>query len=315
MSEDEARIPTPGTSRICVVIPCHDEESTIGRVVSRFLETLPEAEILVVDNASGDGTARCAAAAGARVIGESRVGKGFALAAGFEAARPADFYVMVDGDDTYPASQVGELLRAADDGADMVVGTRLNPETRDAFPTGHGFGNRLFVWLARLLFGIRTHDLFSGYRVLSRRFLETAPLISTGFDIEAELSVQAQVNGFRVEERAIDYRPRPAGSNSKLHTLRDGYRILRGLLTLFRDYRPIACFGWLAAMLGLASLASGWAPVDDYIRTGLVHHLPRAVLAAGLFILAALSMSLGILLASINRRSTQLAALIRKHSR
>jgi hypothetical protein len=167
----------------------------------------------------------------------------------------------------------------------------------------------------RLLFGIKTRDLFSGYRVLTRRFLDTVPIVATGFDIEAELSVQAQTHGFRVDEHPIEYRPRHPDSASKLNTFRDGTHILRGILILFRDYRPIAFFGFLAALLALASLASGWAAVDDYLRTGFVNHLPRAVLAAGLFILSALSMSLGVLLSSINRRSTELASLIRKRSR
>ena len=248
-------------------------------------------------------------------VGESRLGKGFALMAGFQLAREADFYVMVDGDDTYPASDVLELLRiAAEDGADMVVGTRLERDRPGALPPGHGLGNRLFIWLVRLLFGIRTRDLFTGYRVLTSRFLATVPLVATGFDIEAELSVQAHSHGFRVAEIPVEYRPRPAKSSSKLRTLRDGTRILSGILILFRDYRPIAFFGSLCAALLITSVWSGYAPVDDFVRTGLVHHLPRAVLAAALFVLAALALAVGVLLSSINRRSAELAALIRKRS-
>jgi glycosyltransferase involved in cell wall biosynthesis len=299
--------------RVVVVIPCHDEATTIGRVVEQFRSAVPDAEILVVDNASKDDTAALARAAGARVVKESRLGKGFALLAGFAAAGPADYYVMVDGDDTYPPDQVGALIEAAEkEGADMVIGTRLGRPDQDALPAGHGFGNRLFIGLVRLLFGIRTRDLFSGYRVLSRRFLETVPLIARGFDVEAELSVQAMAHGFHVVEVPVDYRARPAESHSKLRTVHDGFWILRGITILFRDYRPIAFFGWLAAGFSLAGLYSGYAPIDDYIRTGLVDHLPRAVLAAGLFILAALSSAIGVLLSSINRRSTELAALIRK---
>jgi len=305
--------PAQDSSRVTVVIPCHDEASTIGRVVARFRELLPHAEVLVVDNASRDETAQEASEAGARVVAESRLGKGFALLAGFQLARDADYYVMVDGDDTYPASDVVEMLRVArSEGADMVVGTRLESGSPGAFPPGHGLGNRIFIWIVRLLFGIRTRDLLSGFRVLSSRFLATAPLVATGFDVEAELSVQAQSHGFRVAEVPVEYRPRPSASRSKLRTLRDGARILGNIMILFRDYRPLTFFGALAAALLTASLWSGYAPVDDFVRTGLVHHLPRAVLAAALFILAALSLALGVLLSSINRRSAELAALIRK---
>jgi glycosyltransferase involved in cell wall biosynthesis len=302
-------------SRITVVIPCHDEEATIGRVVGRFREVLPGAEILVVDNASTDGTARVASEAGARVVGESRVGKGFALLTGFDAAREADYYVMVDGDDTYPAQDVAKLLDAArESGADMVVGTRLATGDATAFPPGHTFGNRFFIWVVRVLFGIRTEDLFSGYRVLTRRYVRNSPLVAEGFEVEAELSVQAYAQGFRVVEVPVEYRARPVASRSKLRTLNDGYRILRGLMIFFRDYRPMSFFGFLAGLLVVLSLLTGWAPIDDYVRTGFVDHLPRAVLAAALFIIAVLSVAIGVLLSSINRRSAELAALIRKRS-
>jgi glycosyltransferase involved in cell wall biosynthesis len=309
----ESRV--PDSSRVSVVIPCHDEAATIGRVVERFRELLPDAEVLVIDNASQDDTAAVAEEAGARVVGETRLGKGFALMTGFQLAREADYYVMVDGDDTYPASDVIELLSVAvRQGADMVVGTRLESDHSGAFRRGHGLGNRLFIWLVRLLFGIRTRDLLSGYRVLTSRFLATAPLVATGFDVEAELSVQAQSHGFRVAEVPVEYRPRPAQSRSKLRTLRDGAHILSNIMILFRDYRPLAFFGSLGALLIAASLWSGYAPVEDYLRKSFVDHVPRAVLAAALFILAALSLSLGVLLSSINRRSAALAALIRKRS-
>jgi glycosyltransferase involved in cell wall biosynthesis len=302
--------------RISVVIPCHDEEASIGRVVRDFREALPDADILVVDNDSNDDTAGAATLAGARVVHESRRGKGFALLTGFSEAAEADYYLMVDGDDTYPAHCANDLLQAAvESNADVVIGTRLDADAPDAFPRGHGLGNRLFIALVRLLFGIRTRDLFSGYRVLSRRFLETIPLVSTGFDVEAELTVQAQVHGFRVIEIPVAYRARGEDSSSKLRTYHDGFHIAREIMILFRDYRPMAFFGWFATFLLGAALWSGWLPIDDFVRTGLVHHLPRAVLAAALFILAALSLSLGVLLSSINRRAVELAALIRKRGR
>jgi len=305
--------PAPESTRVAVVIPCHDEAASIGEVVRKFQTLLPEAEVVVIDNASHDETAAIAREAGARVVSESRLGKGFALMAGFDAVRDADYYVMVDGDDTYPAEKVGELLRAAQvEGADMVVGTRLATSDPGAFPPGHGIGNRLFIWIVRLLFGIRTTDLFSGYRVLTHRFIQSTPLVATGFDVEAELSVQAQANGYRVIELPVDYRARHGASRSKLRTLHDGTRILAGIMTLFRDYRPMTFFGALAAAFAALGLWNGFAPIDDFMRTGLVHHIPRAILAASFFIMSAVAITLGVLLSSINRRSAELAALIRK---
>ncbi len=302
--------PAPVATRVVVVIPCHDEAASVGKVVADFRAALPGADVVVVDNASRDGTGDLARAAGARVVVEPRPGKGFALLAGFRAARDADYFVMVDGDDTYPAEDVHQLLAAAASGADMVVGTRLAAPEAGAFRAGHSLGNRLFIVLVRALFGVRTRDLFSGYRVLSRRFLATAPLIARGFEVEAELSLQAAAHRFATVEVPIRYRARPATSPSKLQTYRDGTRILVAILTFFRDYRPLAFFGTLALVLLALSLAGGAVVVTEFLRTGLVPRLPLAVLSAALFILAALSFTCGVLLSSINRRAAELAALI-----
>ena len=296
--------------RVAVVVPCHNEAATAGKVVRDFRAALPEAQVLVVDNASTDATAEAARQAGARVLHEPRAGKGFALLAGFREAKGADYFVMVDGDDTYPAEDVGKLLEAARAGADMVVGTRLAGAEQGAFRAGHSLGNRLFNLLVRMLFGVRTGDLFSGYRVLSRRFLETTPLIARGFEVEAELALQAVVQGYRTAEVPIRYRARPEESPSKLHTYRDGYRILMAILMFFRDYRPLKFFGLLALFLLLLSLAGGGLVIAEYLQTGLVPRLPLAVLSAALFILSALSMTCGVLLSSINRRSAEIAALM-----
>ena len=304
-AEAESRPPL-----VAVVIPCHNEAATIDKVVRDFRAALPQAQLLVVDNASTDATAETARQAGARVLREPRPGKGFALLAGFREARGADFLVMVDGDDTYPAEEAVKLLQAARDGADMVLGTRLAGAEEGAFRAGHSMGNRLFNLLVRVLFGVHTQDLFSGYRVLSRRFLETTPLIARGFEVEAELSLQAVVQGYRTAEVPIRYRARPEESPSKLHTYRDGYRILMAILMFFRDYRPLSCFGLLALFLLLLSFAGGGVVIAEYLRTGLVPRLPLAVLSAALFILSALSMTCGVLLSSINRRSAEIAALM-----
>jgi len=298
--------------RVAVVIPCHNEELTVAKVVADFRAALPAAQILVVDNASSDGTAEAARRAGAEVIREPRPGKGFALLSGFRKARAdgAAFLLMVDGDDTYPAEDAPKLIAAAKAGAEMVIGTRLADFEQGAFRSGHSLGNRLFIFLVRLLFGVKTRDLFSGYRVITRRFLEATPLIAQGFEVEAELSLQALVRHFPVTEVPVRYRARPRENPSKLHTYRDGYRILLAILTFFRDYKPMTCFGLLALFFLALSLAGGSVVIAEFLRTGLVPRLPLAVLSAALFLLAALSFACGVLLSTINRRSAEIAALI-----
>jgi glycosyltransferase involved in cell wall biosynthesis len=304
------RLPTVDPGRVAVVIPCRDEAATVGSVVSAFRAELPGSSVLVVDNASRDETARVAAAAGATVLREPRPGKGFAVLTGFRHALEADvdYVVMVDGDDTYPAAAVVDMLRMAADGTEMVIGTRLKTSEAGAFRPGHTLGNQLFILLVRLLFGVRTEDLFSGYRVLSRRLLSSIPLLAQGFEIEAELSLQAAVHRFPVAELPVAYRARPASSASKLQTYRDGLRILAAILTFFRDYKPLTCFGLLSLCFAALSLAGGSVVIADYLRTGLVPRLPLAVLSAALFLLAALSLVCGVLLTTINRRAAEIAA-------
>jgi glycosyltransferase involved in cell wall biosynthesis len=299
-------------SRVAVVIPCHNEEATVAKVVEDFRAALPRAQILVVDNASSDRTSELARAAGAEVIRETRPGKGFALLSGFRQARAEGFevFLMVDGDDTYPAEEAGRLVAGIEAGADMVIGTRLAQADEGAFRAGHSLGNLLFIWLVRLFFGIRTRDLFSGYRAISRRFLAATPLIAQGFEVEAELSVQAQVGRFPVAEVPVHYRARPAESPSKLRTYRDGTRILFAILTFFRDYKPLTFFGLLALAFLALSLAGGTVVIAEFIRSGLVPRLPLAVLSAALFLLSALTFTCGILLSSINRRASEISALL-----
>jgi glycosyltransferase involved in cell wall biosynthesis len=295
---------------IAVVIPCFNEANSIERVVADFRAALPDARIVVVDNASTDATAQVAQAAGGDVVRETRRGKGFALLAGLRRASPADIFIMVDGDDTYDASAAPQLVDRIVDGADMVIGTRLQVGNAEAFPIGHSFGNRLFVAIVRLLFGIRTQDLFSGYRAMTSRLLQQSPLIAKGFEIEAELSIQAFANHFRVDEVPVRYRPRGAESTSKLNTYRDGYRILVAILAFFRDYRPLTAFGLVAILLLVASLSAGSVVIGQYVETGQVLRIPMAIGAAALFMLSALSMTAGVLLSSINRRAEELRSLI-----
>ena len=308
--ELDVAVPAAPRADVAVVIPCYNEAATVGKVVADFRRSLPGARILVVDNASSDGTAAAARAAGARVVVESRRGKGHALLRGFDAVRDAASVVMVDGDDTYPAEEVGALLAAVDGGADVAIGTRLHVIDEGAFPARHNFGNKVFRTLVRVLFGARTEDLFSGYRVLSRRFLDVSPLIAQGFEIETELSLQALARGFVVAEVPVQYRARPAGSTSKLSTWRDGYRILLALVAFFRDYRPLVFFGILSGVCVALSLAAGGLVVSQFVETGRVLRVPLAVLSVGLALLGAVALVGGLLLSTVNRRAAELAVLL-----
>lgn len=295
---------------VAVIIPCRNEARSIAKVVGDFRRALPKASIIVVDNASTDDTASIAREAGATVLRESRPGKGYAVVRGFREARNADFVVIVDGDDTYPAESVGDLLDGLRNGADMAIGTRLRSYDDKAYRPGHTFGNRLFIALVRFLFGVRTTDLLSGYRAFTQRFLMLSPMIAQGFELEAELSMQALAGGFLVTEVPVHYRARGEGSTSKLSTLRDGYRILLALLAFFRDFRPLTCFGGAALALFLCSGYAGTLVIDEYLRTGMVYRMPTAVLSVGLGLLGAISLIGGLLLSSVNRRARELAALL-----
>jgi len=299
-----------GQARVAIVIPAFNEALTIAKVVHDFRSVLPAARLVVVDNASTDGTGRLAEEAGAEVVRETRQGKGFALLAGLRYAAPADIFVMVDGDGTYPAASAPALIGRIQDGADMVIGTRLQRATEGAFPIGHSWGNRAFIGIVRLLFGIKTLDLFSGYRAMSRRLLEQSPLIARGFEIETELSIQAYVNRFRVEEVPVVYTARTGDSRSKLNTIGDGSRIAIAILSFFRDYRPLMAFGWTALLLFAASIAAGSLVIEQYLATGQVLRIPLAIGAVGLFILSALSLTAGVLLSSINRRTEELRSML-----
>lgn len=301
--------PTEG-AKVGVVIPCKNESASIAKVVADFRRELPDARIVVVDNASTDDTAVRAAEAGAVVTAETRRGKGYALVRGFRLVRDCDYVIMVDGDDTYPAEDAGRLLEALQSGADMAIGTRLHSFDDGAYRAGHNFGNRLFIGLVRMLFGVKTQDLFSGYRAFSQRFLEMSPLIAQGFEIETELSLQALAGGFLVNEVPVHYRKRGEGSVSKLSTFRDGYRILVALLAFFRDYRPLTCFGGIALVLFLLSGVAGSIVIVEYLQTGLVLRMPTAILSVGLGLLGSISLIGGLLLSSVSRRAMELATLL-----
>lgn len=285
-------------SSVAVVIPCLDEELAIAAVIEEFRREIPEARILVVDNGSRDATVSRATQAGADVLSEPRRGKGRAVAAAFEAL-DADVVIMVDGDGSYPASGARRLLDAYDESAaDMITGIRTTPAELQAHRPLHQSGSTAFAWVFRLIFNYEPGDLFSGLRLFSRRFYKNVPILFRGFELETELTVQGVEKGFLLSEVAVPFRERAAGSSSKLHTVRDGLRILRLLVVLFRDYRPLLCFGVISFALFLAGLAAGSLPIYEYATTRMVGRFPLAILAAGLMNLSLFTLLTGIMLQS-----------------
>lgn len=298
--------------RIAVLLPCYNEAVTIGRVVADFREALPAADIYVFDNRSDDNTAEAAAAAGASVVLSPRRGKGNVVRHMFETV-DADVYVMADGDGTYPADASIELIRELKDAkADMVVGMRLGDYAKGAFRTLHVVGNRFMSRLVSMLFEARITDILSGYRVFDRRFLRTLHLQSTGFEIEAEITLQALISRRVIREVPVRYGERPKESRSKLNTFSDGMLVIRSVLLIFRDYKPLVFFSWVGGICFVLGLAAGWYPVDDYIRTHYVSHVPLALLAAALEVLAVLFLGIGLILDAIKRYHLETRGLIEK---
>ncbi len=286
--------------RVAVLVPCFNEQAAIPAVVHAFRAALPDAVIYVYDNNSSDGTAAVAREAGAAVRTERLQGKGNVIRRMF-ADIEADAYVLVDGDDTYDAASapamVGLLLR---DGLDMVNGARVS-EAQAAYRPGHRFGNRVLTGLTASIFGDRVSDMLSGYRVFSRRFVKSFPALSGGFETETEFTIHALELRMPIGEVPTPYKERPAGSASKLNTYRDGLRILRTVLLLVKEERPLPFFAVIAAMLLLVA-AVVFAPVlRTYLQTGLVPRLPTAVLATGLVLLSFLSLTCGLILDSVTR--------------
>ena len=286
--------------RVAVLIPCYNEQVTIGKVVADFRACLPGAIIYVYDNNSADGTEAAARAAGAVVRREMLQGKGHVVRRMF-ADIDADLYVLVDGDDTYDAADAArmvELLVAEQ--LDMVTGTRVT-HSKAAWRHGHRFGNVMLSGLVGRIFGNRISDMLSGYRVFSRRFVKSFPALAAGFETETEFTVHALELGMPVGELRTAYRDRPAGSASKLRTYTDGIRILRTILTLVKEERPLQFFSLIGVLLLLAGLLLGLPVVFEFLRTQLVPRLPTAVLATGLVLLSFLSFGCGLILDSVAR--------------
>jgi glycosyltransferase involved in cell wall biosynthesis len=294
--------------RIAVLLPCYNEEAAIGATVEGFRRVLPSADIYVYDNNSCDRTREVAAAAGAIVRTETQQGKGCVVRRMF-ADVEADVYLMADGDLTYDPDSAPEMVRLImEDQLDMVVGTRRH-DVADAYRGGHVIGNRLFTRLLSGLFGRSFTDIFSGYRTFSRRFAKSFPVLSQGFEIETEMSVHALELRMPVGEIETRYLARPEGSHSKLSTFRDGWRILKTIVTLYRVERPVLFFGGIAALLVVAALILAVPLVSTYLETGLVPRFPTAILVTGMVIVAVLSFFAGLILDTVTRGRREMRRL------
>ncbi len=291
--------------RIAVLVPCYNEEVAIGRVVTDFRAALPAAQIYVYDNNSRDLTMQVAAAAGAVVRSEPLQGKGNVVRRMF-ADIEADVYVLVDGDDTYHAASAPALVdKLLGEQLDMVNAARIS-QAEAAYRQGHVFGNWLLTTLVSSVFGKRTNDMLSGYRVFSRRFVKSFPALAGGFEIETELTVHALEMRMPFAEVGTPYKERPPGSTSKLSTFKDGFRILFMIGKLVKEERPLATFSITGAVLALLSLIIVTPVLITYYQTGLVPRLPTAVLAAALMILAFLSVTCGLILQTVTQGRREL---------
>ncbi len=286
--------------RIAVLIPCYHEEAAITKVVTDFRAALPEATIYVYDNNSRDRTVELARAAGARVYSENLQGKGHVVRRMFSDIE-ADVYVLVDGDDTYDARSAQAMVRLLlSDRLDMVNGTRVT-QIAAAYRPGHQLGNTVLSGLVRRIFGSRIKDLLSGYRVFSRRFVKSFPALSSGFETETELTIHALELDMPLGEVDTPYKDRPAGSESKLRTYSDGIRILRTIMLLVKDERPLLFFAIAGLVLFLTGLGLSIPILIEFHRTHLVPRFPTAILSTGLVLLSSLSLVCGLVLDSVAR--------------
>ncbi|MEH7517727.1 glycosyltransferase family 2 protein [Priestia megaterium] len=297
--------------KVAVLIPCYNEEVTIGKVIDDFKRELPSADIYVYDNNSKDRTSEIALEHGAIVKKEFKQGKGNVVRSMFQEI-DADCYVMVDGDDTYPAEFVHQLIEPIRNReANMVIGDRLSngtylEENKRAF---HNFGNNLVRSLINGLYKSNIKDIMTGYRAYDKLFVKSIPVMSPGFEIETEMSLHALDKRFRLKEIAIDYRDRPEGSESKLNTFSDGFKVLRMIFTLFKEYKPLQFFSIWTVLFIVAGLAVGAPVLYEFFDTGFITKVPSSILATGLIVLGVLSFVCGLILdtiASLNRKQYEL---------
>ena len=293
-------------SKIAILIPVFNEEKTIGSVVRDFRSQLPEADIYVYDNNSTDDTAGEARQAGAIVRHERRQGKGNVIRSMFREV-DADIYVMVDGDGTYPADRVYELIKPVLSGdADMVIGSRLHTMSESRFKVLNLIGNKLYLFLLNFIFKVNITDLLSGYRAFSSRIVKSLPILSRGFEIETELTVKCLQRNYQIVEVPVNLSERPEGSKSKIKVFRDGLLIFNTIFALFRDYKPLTAFGISGLLLIICGLLPGTIVISEFIVTGIVRRLPMAVLSVGIVLSGLLVMFTGLILHTISRRFQEL---------
>jgi hypothetical protein len=307
---DESHFPHwPRDRRIAVLIPCYNEAAGIAKVIADFRQALPDATVYVFDNNSTDGTARIAQVAGAFVRCEYRQGKGNVVRRMFSDI-DADVYVLVDGDGTYHAASAPTMVRRlCDEGLDMVVGSR-DSIVQEAYRRGHRFGNAVLTGFVARLFGRQFTDILSGYRVFSRRFVRSFPALSSGFEIETEITVHALELRMPIAEVSTPYGARIAGSESKLNTYRDGFRLLRTIAALYRREYPVRFFGGIASILTLAALVLIAPILATYLQTGTVPRFPTAILCVGLMLAAGISFSSGLILDTVTHGRREFKRLV-----
>lgn len=301
-----------GKSRVAILVPCYNEATTIKKVVDDFRVAIPEATVYVFDNNSSDGTGELARLAGAVVVPEKKQGKGHVVAAMLEKI-DADFYVMVDGDDTYPADRVRDLLKPIMEGkADMVVGIRKATNASAAYRPFHVFGNRLVVTMVNKIFGAGLTDIMSGYRAFNREIADNLPVCAYGFDIETEMTVQCLYHKWVIHEVPIEYGVRPEGSESKLNTFHDGLRVIFKILSLFRSYKPLTFFGGLAILFFVMGCLCGvWLSAGNWgLDSG--YRLAMIVIGATLMAMSLIAASIGVIVQLINFRFLELDSLLRR---
>src|SRR5262245_57289740 len=285
--------------RIAVIIPCLNEEATVGGVLDGFHASLPGASLDVIDNNSSDRTAQVALAHGAVVLLETRPGKGFAVRKAFREVE-ADIYLLVDGDGTYPAADATRMLEPILAGK-VVVGARLASESGSEFRWINRAGNRILLGLLNTMFSAKVTDLLSGYRAMTREFVKQSPVLSAGFELETELSVLAMEREFRTMEIPVRLRSRPEGSFSKISVIRAGFRISHAIFMLLRDYRPFVFFGWAGVISAYLGILPGLFLTYEFMQKGTVR-IPTAVLATGLVLSGLILILVGVMLAGLNRR-------------